>query len=163
MDTNKLFQSKTFKNAILGIAAIIILLFVFKIGIIVGARKANFSRQWSDNYHRNFGGPKEGFLKGFENFKDRNFIEANGAFGQIIKIDVSSSTLAIKGRNDIEKIILIKNNTTIKRFQNTIGLNDLKIDDNIVIIGEPNNAGQIEARFIRLMPINLPPMSIKKR
>lgn len=152
-----------FKGAILGIAAVIILLFVFKIGTIVGARKANFSCQWSDNYHRNFGGPKEGFLKGFENFRDRDFIEANGAFGQIIKIDANSSNLVVKGRNDIEQIILIKDNTTIRHLQNTIKLNDLKIDDNVVVIGEPNSAGQIEAKFIRLMPVNMPAMPFKKR
>lgn len=151
MDINKFLQSKMFKGIIFGIAAIAILLLVFKIGVVVGAHKANFSCQWSDNYHRNFGGPQAGFLRGFEDFRDKNFIEANGTFGQIIKID--NSTIVVKGRNDIEKIILVKDTTTVKRLQETIKINDLKIDDHVVIIGEPNNTGQIEAKLIRLMPV----------
>ena len=52
----------------------------------------------------------------------------------------------------MEKIILVSDATIIKRFQDTIKLADLKVDDYIVVIGEPNNAGQIEAKLIRLMP-----------
>lgn len=83
-------------------------------------------------------------------FGDRDFIEANGTFGQIIKID--GSTLVVKGRDDIEKIILVNDQTTIKHFQETIKLTDLKVDDYIVTIGDPNDAGQLEAKLIRLMP-----------
>lgn len=147
MDINNFLQSKTFKGIVLGIAAVIILLLVFKIGMIVGIKKADFSHQWSDNYHRNFAGPRSGFLKGFG---DRDFIESSGTFGQIIKID--GKTLAVKGRDDVEKIILVSDATVIKRFQDTIKLTDLKVDDYIVVIGEPNNAGQIEAKLIRNMP-----------
>ena len=151
MDLNKIFQSKTFKVVFLGVAGLIIILLVFKAGIMIGVRKADFSCRWSDNYHRNFGGPQSGFLKGWG---DRDFLNANGTFGQIIKID--GLTLIIKGGNDVEKIILIKDATTIQRLKETIKLADLKIDDYVVIIGEPNNTGQIEAKLIRLLP-SLPP------
>lgn len=154
MDIDKIFQSKSFKGVVFGVAIFIIILIIFKAGMIVGIRKADFSCRWSDNYHRNFGGPREGFLKGFG---DRDFIEASGTFGQIIKID--GETLVVKGRDDVEKIILINDATTIKSLQDTINLSNLKIDDYIVTIGEPNNSGQIEAKLIRLLP---PPPSGKK-
>ena len=125
----------------------IILLLVFKAGMIVGIKKAEFSFRWSDNYHKNFGGPRQGFFRGF---RDRDFIEANGTFGQIIKID--GSMLVIKGKNDVEKVILVNDKTTITRFRETIKLSDLKINDDIVIIGDPNTSGQIEAKLIRVMP-----------
>ena len=147
MDINKILQSKAFKGVIIAVIALIILLLGFKFGTIVGARKADFSCRWSDNYHRNFGGPQKGFLQGLG---DRDFIEANGTFGQIIKTD--SSNIAIRGRNDIEKTILINDETVIKSLQKTIKPSDLKVDDMVVIIGEPNNSGQIEARLIRVMP-----------
>jgi len=147
MDTNKFFQSKVFIVIIFGIGALVILLFGFKIGEIVGAKKADFSCRWSDNYQRNFGGPRGGFPGGFG---DQDFIEANGTFGQIIKID--GSILVIKGRNDIEKVILIKDTTIIKKLQETVKLGDLKVDDFVVVIGQANDSGQIEAKLIRVMP-----------
>lgn len=147
MDTNKFLQSKIFIVIVLGIGALVILLFGFKIGEIVGAKKADFSCRWSDNYQRNFGGPRGGFPGGFG---DRDFIDANGTFGQIIKID--GSNLVIKGRNDIEKVILVKDTTTIKKLQETIKLGNLKIDDFVVVIGQANDSGQTEAKLIRVMP-----------
>ncbi len=147
MDLNKFFQSNTVKGAILGIGAVIILLLVFKTGMIVGTKKADFSCRWSDNYHRNFGGPRGGFMPGLG---DRDFLEANGTFGQVIKIE--GSNLVIKGSKDIEKVVIVDNNTVIKLFSDTIKLTDLKIDDNIVVIGEPNQQGQIVAKLIRVMP-----------
>jgi len=147
MDTNKFFQSKLFLGIILGIGALVILLFGFKVGEIVGAKKADFSCRWSDNYQRNFGGPRGGFPGGFG---DQDFIEANGTFGQVIKID--GATLVVGGRNDIEKVILVKDVTAIKRLQETIKLSDLKVDDFVVVIGQANGSGQIEAKLIRVMP-----------
>ncbi len=163
MNIDKFFQSKIFKGFILGVAIFFLILFIFKVGMVVGAKKADFSCRWSDNYHRNFGGPKAGFLKGFG---DKDFIEANGTVGQVIKIAPStssgqvSSTLVIKGRGEIEKIVLINSNTTIKSLEKTIQASDLKVDDTVVIIGEPNNAGQIEAKLIRVMP--KPPLGINE-
>ncbi len=147
MNTDKIFQSKLFKGFLLGLLAFFLLGLVFKTGEMVGARKADFSYRWSDNYHKNFGGPKQGFMQGF---RDRDFIEANGVVGQIIKI--ASSTLAIKGRGDIEKIVLINAGITINSLNKAVQISDLKIDDMVIVIGEPNNQGQISAKLIRIMP-----------
>jgi hypothetical protein len=159
---NKFFQSKTFKRATLGVAAFIILLIVFGLGTFVGFRKANFSYQWGENYHQNFAGPRGGF---FGDFGGRDFINAHGVIGQIIKIDPSTgstsspqassgqaATLVLKGMDNIEKIILIKDDTIIERLRETLKPADLKVDDTVVVIGQPNEAGQIEAKFIRIMP-----------
>ena len=147
MDINKILQSKIFAGIIIVVIALIILLLGFKLGTVVGIRKADFSCRWSDNYHQNFGGPQKGFLQGLG---DRDFIEANGTFGQIIKID--GSTLVIKGRQNIEKIVLVSGTTVLRNFQGTIKIGDLKVDDLVIIIGEPNVSGQIEAKLIRVMP-----------
>jgi len=131
-----------------------IILLVFKTGMMVGFQKANFSCHWSDSYHRNFGGPRGGFPGGLG---DRDFLEANGTVGQIIKI--ASSTLVIKGRGNIEKVVLIKADTVINQRKETITIDNLKVDDSVVVIGEPNNDGQIEAKLIRVMP--KPPIGIQ--
>ncbi|MDD5626398.1 MAG: hypothetical protein PHW01_00060 [Patescibacteria group bacterium] len=151
MDFNQFFRSKIFKITLLTIGLLIIILLIFQAGMLVGFKKAGFSYRWGENYHRNFAGPRGGF---FQDFADKDFIEAHGVFGPIIKID--GSTLVIKGERDIEKIILLKDDTVIKHFQDTIKPGDLKIDDHIIVIGSPNDAGQIEAKLIRVLP---PPSS----
>ncbi len=149
MNINQTFQSKTFKTVLATIGIIIILLIVFKAGIFVGYKKAKFSYSWGENYHRNFAGPREGFFGNFRHgFGDKDFINAHGTFGSIIKMD--GSTLIIKGRDDIEKTVLVSNATAINLRHESIKLSDLKIDDEVVIIGSPNEQGQIEAKLIRI-------------
>jgi len=154
MDINKILQSKKFKITMGIIGGLIVLLLAFGIGAFVGLRRANFSFRWAENYHRNFGGPRNGF---FGEINGRDFIDAHGVFGQIIKID--GSTLIINGRDNTEKIVVIKDKTIINGFQNNLKPADLKVNDYIVVIGDPNNTGQIEARLIRLMPA-IPMMKI---
>ncbi|KKT29274.1 hypothetical protein A3G55_02830 [Candidatus Giovannonibacteria bacterium RIFCSPLOWO2_12_FULL_44_25] len=149
MDINNFLKQKTFKLAVLSIGALILLLLVFKAGVFVGYKKASFSYSWGENYHRNFAGPRGGFLSDFgRGFEDKDFIGAHGTSGSIIKID--GSTLMIKGGDNVEKTILISDQTTIASRRKTIKAGDLKVDDRVVIIGSPNEQGQIEAKFIRL-------------
>ena len=147
IDFNKFFRSKSFKIITLIIIGVIVFLLIFNLGMIIGFRKANFSYKWGENYHQNFAGPQGGF---FRDFGGRDFIEPHGVFGQIIKID--NATLIIKSPDNVEKTVIAKDDTVIERFRETIKLTDLKIDDQIVVIGEPNTSGQIEAKFIRIMP-----------
>ena len=149
METDKLFQSKLFKSIILVIAGVIILVFVFGLGVFVGTKKAEFSFRWADEYHRNFGGPQGGFLG---NIRGMDFTESNGVFGQIIKID--NQTLTIKGKDNVEKNILINDKTTIIYQRKNIKLSELKLNENVVVIGDPDNNGQIQAELIRVMPAN---------
>ena len=75
----------------------------------------------------------------------------NGTFGQII--EVKDSELAVRGKDGVEQIVKISVDTDIRRFQDSIQTGDLKTDEFIVVIGEPNDQGQIEAKFIRIMPM----------
>ena len=65
MDINKFFHSKIFKFLVFGIAGLIVILLVFKVGTLIGFRKANFSYKWGENYHQNFAGPEEWIFRGF--------------------------------------------------------------------------------------------------
>lgn len=147
MDIDKIFQSKIFRVVILSILVLMVILLILKIGMFIGAKRAGFTRGWGDNYHQNFGGPKGGFMAGFG---DKDFMQANGISGQIIKID--GTTITVSGRDNVEKIISTDDKTIIRNLDKTIKVSDLKVDDFIVVIGEPNDAGQIEAKFIRVMP-----------
>jgi len=162
MQTDKLFQSKLFRGIVLGIAGLIVLVFVFGLGIFVGTKKADFSFRWADEYHRNFGGPQGGF---FGDMMGQDFTDAHGVFGQIIKIDASteqgqSVVLTIKGKDNVEKSILVSDKTTIVYLRKNLKSTDLKTSENVVVIGDPENNGQIEADLIRVMPSlpNTPPV-----
>jgi hypothetical protein len=143
MDIKKFFDSKIFIVFFI-IGEIILLLLAFGIGIIIGSKKADFSCNMDKNYERNFGGPNiPGDLNG-------DLGSSHGIFGQIIKID--DNFIIIKDSNSTEKVISVEGDVAIKKFRDTIKLSDLKVDDRIVVIGSPNDNGEIEAKLIRLMP-----------
>jgi hypothetical protein len=141
------------KWIIVGLLAIVAIVLVFGLGVFVGEKKAKFSYHWAENYHRMFAGPKAGFLGNlkmppFPPFDE--FIEGHGTFGEIIKIE--GNNLVVKGRGNVEKVIVVTEKTVIKSGRKDIKFSDLKIGDMIVIIGSPNDKGQIEAKLIRVFP-----------
>lgn len=147
MDYAKFLQSKKFRIALCVIGGLVVAFAIFGAGMAVGFKKANFSYRWGENYHKNFGGPRGGFFKDFDG---RDLIDAHGVSGQIITI--AGPTLVIKGRNNIERIVLVNEKTVIQRGRETVDSTAFSLDDVVVVIGEPNDAGQITAKFIRIMP-----------
>ena len=151
MEQKNFLQSKIFARILYGIGIVIVALLIFQAGMFVGFRKAEFSGRFGDNYRQTFGGPKEpgnGIMGIF--FGSSDFPNPHGAVGKIIKITLP--TIVTIGPDNVEKIILIKKDTIINRFRETIQPTDLKIDDRIVVIGSPNSSSQIEAKLIRIVP-----------
>ncbi len=147
MEFNKILGGKTIQALIIIIAVLIVILLVFAAGMFVGYQKADFSYRWGENYHRNFAGPRDGFMR---EVGGNDLIGSHGTFGQVLKVE--SSTLVVKGDGDVEKVILVDANTIIERLRDQIKIADLKVGDNVVIIGQPDNSGQIAAKLIRVMP-----------
>ncbi len=137
------------KWIVIGLAGFVIVVLIFGAGMFVGGMKARFSYRWAESYHKNFAGPREGFFGDWKNLPPfpGDFIEGHGDFGEIIKIN---SDLVIKGRDDVEKIIIIKEDTIIEKGRTTIKKDELRVGNQIVVIGSPNEKGQIEAKLIRL-------------
>lgn len=142
-------QSKTFKEITVVVAGLVVLALVFGVGVFVGAKKAEFSFRWADEYHRNFGGPQGGFFNDFMGMGGQ-FTAPNGVFGQIVKINDES--LTVKDKDNVEKIILVNDKTPITYQRQNMKLSELKVGDSVVIIGEPNSNGQIKAGLIRVIP-----------
>lgn len=147
MDFNKIFQSKFFQGCLISILVFLVLLLTFRIGMMVGVKKAEFSHQWGDNYIRNFAGRDK---EPFPGFDDRDLVNGHGLFGQIVKID--NSSIIINDQDKNEKIVQVTGETIIKRFKDDINLSDLKTDEKIVVVGDPNDSGVIDAKIIRVMP-----------
>jgi len=110
--------------------AIIIAFSVFQAGVFVGLHKAKFMNRFGDNYMKNVPG-------------------GHGAIGYVLS--VASTTLVVSEKN-VEKIINITADTKIAIRRNAATTTDIKTGDFIVVIGEPDETGQIVAKFIRLMP-----------
>ena len=150
-DVKKVFESKFSFRVLCGVGIVIVALLIFSAGVNVGFHKASFGRAWGENYEHNFG-----IAPNHPVFGEDNFPNANGAIGKIIKIEMP--TVIVQDKDNTEKVILIKNDTQIQEMRAPITPNDLKIDNFVVVIGTPNTQGQIEAKFIRVMPLGMPPV-----
>jgi len=150
MDKNKIkkiVESKNFKIVIYVLGSIFILFFVFQAGMIAGFRKASFRHDWGNNYERNFG-PERRAPKFFDDIKGSP--NAHGAIGKIIKIEYPK--IVVLDKDQTEKIIIVNDATDILERREKITKEELSVDEFIVVIGNPNEEGQIEAKLIRIMP-----------
>ncbi len=157
------------KWLIIGIFSLVVIILIFNAGMFVGATKAKFSYKWAENYHKNFSGPKDGFFNDWRRppISPGDFIEGHGIFGEIIEIN--DSDFVIKDRGDIEKVVLIDEDTVIKDKMENIKKDELKVGKYIVVIGSPNEQGQIQAKLIRIfnseeesLKAPIPPFSLDK-
>jgi len=136
---------------ILAIIVVAGLLIAFRIGMFVGFRKATYSFHWSDNYHQMFAGPRRGF---FDDFEGKGFTDAYGIFGSVMKIE--NNDIVIRDKDATEKTVVTSSATMIRKGRQTIQTSDLTTDDDVVVIGEPDAQGRIDAKFIRVFPRPFP-------
>jgi len=150
-------RSRWFVLALKVFIAAVAALLIFQLGMYVGFRKANYSFGWGDNYHRTFGGPKDGFMRGFEG---TDFVNGHGTAGTIASI--SDDGIIIKGGDGVEKMVTVSAKTSIIKGRSTIKASDLRVDDMVTVIGQPQNDGTVQAEIIRVFstpaaPPNIPP------
>lgn len=154
----KILESKNFRAVIYTIGVLLIIFLIFQAGMIVGFRKASFGRDWGDNYAMNFGGPQRGSkvmgMMGGEFGDFGNLPNAHGTIGKIIKIELPT-IIVLDEQDNTEKVVVLSDQTEIRKVRDSIIKDELKIDDHIVVIGAPNSSGQIEARLIRFLPAPL--------
>lgn len=131
------------------LAVVAAVLLVLKAGIFIGYQKASYSYRWGEYYHKNFGGPPQGFFPGLDrNLMDQEYIGAHGTFGSVMNVE--GNTIIVKGQDNIERSVLISNGTTVLEGREPIAASDLEIGDRMTVIGASNGQGQITAEFIRV-------------
>ena len=101
------------------------------------------------NYQKNFIPPTGPEFMMNHRPGDPEFMNANGAIGQIIGI--KDTGLTIKGYDNNEKKVLINQGTTIRKDFADLKISDLKINDTVIVMGAPNEQGQIEAKLVRVL------------
>lgn len=141
-------QSKSFHGILIGLAIAITILLIFQAGVAVGYRKASFAYKFGDNYYRAFDerGPRSSVMIGLRG----GFPDAHGATGAIVSVNLP--TFVVAGPDDIEKVVILRDDTLIRRFEAEVEPSALKVDDFVVVLGEPNDDSQIEAKLIRVLP-----------
>ena len=79
-----------------------------------------------------------------------DFPNSHGAIGKILSIKLP--IIVVSDRDNVEKTIIVGTSTDIRQMRNQLGAKDLRVNDFITVIGEPNTNAEIEAKLIRLMP-----------
>src|SRR5258708_2206862 len=146
----KFAGSRVFIKILCVLGALLVAKIIFFAGVIVGYHRASFGHAWDEHYKNNFGlMPRPGHFR--SPFMEDYFPNAHGAAGKIIKVELP--TFIVEDQGNTEKVVLIKDDTRIQKAD-TIGTSaDIKVDAYVVVIGNPNDKGQIEAKFIRIMPM----------
>ena len=144
-------KSKEFKLTLFTLIGFVVLVVVFAAGMLFGFNRARFSSGIGLDYYSKISGQPK--LQAFT--PDNHFANPYGAAGAILLINNNSLTIENQGSN-IEEKILIDPSTIIKKGSDQINVNDLKVGDQIISIGEPqsNSNGQMSAKFIRVLSNN---------
>ena len=143
------FRSKLFAGIIAGVCIMLFVLCIFEAGVVVGYHEASFSSRWGQNYGRNFGGSE--MMPGFPDMHGPN---SNGTMGKIISVSTvaSTTTIVVSDPQKPEEKIVINTDTIIRDHENTIPASSLSAGSYVVVLGAPDDQGEIQAKLIRVVP-----------
>jgi hypothetical protein len=146
------FRSRLFAGIIAGVGITLIAVFIFEVGVTVGYHEATFSEHWGSSYGNNFGGPSNTM-----GLPDNHLPQPNGTFGKIISISTATSSasdtvITIENSQKPEQSVLVTSDTSIRDHENTVTVSSLTVGSYAVVVGDPDNQGEIEAKLIRLVP-----------
>lgn len=147
-DIKEYFKSPSFRGIIIGFALAFTALLIFQAGEAVGYRKATFTHGFGNNFYRGFDERPGRFMV----MRGGGPLAAHGATGQIVSINLP--TFIVAGPDGVEKIVVVQDDTLVRQPSGDVTANDLKVDDFVVVLGEPNADAHIEARLIRVMPFS---------
>jgi hypothetical protein len=148
MDIKHLAESKKVRGILIGIAGTLVVLGVFGAGIAVGSHKARFSENLGAGFERNFVGGKEDFFMGFS---DRSPMPGgHGAVGTVV--GVAYPKVVVAGPDNIEKTVVLRGDTLVRKFREEGTTTDVVAGTFVVVLGNPDSQGQIEAKLVRIVP-----------
>ncbi len=137
----------TLVRRVLAVLLIVIAgLLILRLGISIGYHKARFAEGVGNNFERNFGPMRqEQFGK-----HSKDLPGGHGAVGKIVSIN--APLIVVADRDTVEKTIVVKDDTLIRKLREEIKVSDLKVGDMVMVLGTPNTLGQVEAKLIRTLP-----------
>lgn len=148
MDFRDIHKSQKVRGLLIGLGVAVLALVIFQAGMVAGYNKARFGARFGDNFERNFVGPRGGDFGG--GFPTPGMPGGHGAVGEIVSIALPQVVIA--GPDNLEKTVLVGTSTKVREFRDEITADKLKVGDFVVVLGNPNEEGQVDAKLIRLMP-----------
>ena len=133
------------------IGALILALLIFHAGVVFGSHRNSFGGPSSrSGMNRGFRPP---FLpSGFE--LPHGFIpNSHGAVGTITAITLP--TLTMETREGTSQTILVGTSTMVRDMRDGT-TTTLSVGNQIIVIGQPDSRGRIDAKLIRMLPIAPP-------
>jgi hypothetical protein len=135
------------KWIICALGCFVAVLAIFQAGMFVGYMRAGFSFRMGEQYFRQMNGRSDNQFMGMNR---GDFGNSHGANGKIVSINLPS--IIVSDKDGVEKTVTIGTSTDIKKFKDSIKAEDLKVNDFITVIGNPNDKAEVEAKLIRVMP-----------
>ncbi len=145
------FHAKPFHAVLWILGGIVVLMIVFGSGVAVGYRSGLFASRYGQDYYRNFIGSGHGgmgMLPG--GMLPPPIANQYGVIGTVIS--VGSSTISMQDAEGNEQSIMLDEATVIREMNATLSASQIRDGSHIAVIGEPNDTGQVHARFIRVFP-----------
>lgn len=127
-----IFANKWLRYGLIGLGSLTLAVLVFAAGFAAGRWSASSFGPFARVQQREF-----------------NFRSGHGAIGMIQTID--GQKITIQSRDGKLETILVNNDTKFDKNFQQISFSDLKLNDTIVVIGSPNDEGEINARLVGLV------------
>ena len=80
----------------------------------------------------------------------------HGVTGEVV--DVATDTIVVRGSNGSEESVLIVSGTPIRDMNENISEQEIAPNDQIVVLGDPDQDGVVEARFVRIFNASSSPL-----
>jgi len=145
-----------FKWTATGVLLFIIILSFFNIGRNLGFRQASFVCAWNNNYPRNMMG-EFGFGRMLGGNRDerlgfggpQDFMGSHGLIGQVYGLNEGG--LVLQDRDGVEKSVVFTSATKIMKNREEVKATEIKVGDEVMVLGAPSSQGQIEAGLVRVL------------
>jgi hypothetical protein len=147
MNIKDIFQSETYSKLIKVLAVLFVVLIIFATGMYAGYSKAEFVYNWRNNYTRSINDPLSPFAPFEHDMDDTN---PHGAIGTIVSTNFPS--FIVKGPHQAEEIVVVGSSTMVRNMRAPTSTDILRPGEQVIVIGQPDQSGRIQATFVRVMP-----------
>lgn len=138
------------KGILIGVIGTLVVIGIFQAGMFIGFHKALFMMRGQGR--GGLGGMNAVGKNGMRMMQialPASMPEMHGAIGTIKHISLPTFTLT--ERNNADREVLIGTTTKIRRNREQVNMQNLRVRDNVIIFGQPDDQARIEARLIRIM------------
>ena len=154
VEKNDFLKPPKTKTLLWTLCCILAVLIAFGLGLVVGYRRAIFASDFGEHYYRNMLGDPEGQpVVGAMGYGP---LTMHGVTGEVV--DVATDTIVVRGSNGSEESVLIVSGTPIRDMNENISEQEIAPNDQIVVLGDPDQDGVVEARFVRIFNASSSPL-----